>query len=143
MARKRTGQAIHGWLAIDKPVGMTSTAVVTAVRRLTGAAKVGHGGTLDPLATGVLPVALGEGTKTVAFVMDGAKTYRFRVCWGEARSSDDREHACRGDLVDLALDAVVGDEEIPLGVHRDASGRHVDELGPCRPVGRHARPSRE
>ncbi len=91
MARKRTGKPINGWLAIDKPLGMTSTSVVTQVRRLTGAAKVGHGGTLDPLATGILPIALGEGTKTVAYVMDGAKTYRWRVTWGEARSTDDAE----------------------------------------------------
>ncbi len=91
MGRKRSGRPIHGWIAIDKPVGMTSTAVVTMVRRLTGAAKVGHGGTLDPLASGVLPIALGEGTKTVAYVMDGAKTYRWQVRWGEARSTDDRE----------------------------------------------------
>ncbi|OIR09176.1 tRNA pseudouridine synthase B [mine drainage metagenome] len=91
MGRKRTGTPIHGWIAIDKPLGMTSTAVVTRVRRLTGAAKVGHGGTLDPLASGVLPIAMGEATKTVAYVMDGAKTYRWRVTWGEARSSDDAE----------------------------------------------------
>ncbi|MBY0431017.1 MAG: tRNA pseudouridine(55) synthase TruB, partial [Rhodospirillales bacterium] len=72
MARKRSGRPIDGWLAIDKPLGMTSTQVVTTVRRCLGADKVGHGGTLDPLATGVLPIALGEGTKTVAYVMDGA-----------------------------------------------------------------------
>lgn len=91
MSRRRTGKPINGWLAIDKPLGMTSTAVVTQVRRLTGAAKVGHGGTLDPLASGVLPIALGEATKTVAYIMDGAKTYRWRVTWGEARSTDDAE----------------------------------------------------
>ena len=78
-------------MAIDKPLGMSSTAVVGCVRRLTGAAKVGHGGTLDPLATGVLPIALGEATKTISFVMDGAKTYRWQVRWGEARSTDDGE----------------------------------------------------
>ncbi len=91
MARKRTGIAIDGWLAVDKPLGVTSTQVVTEVRRATGAAKVGHGGTLDPLATGVLPIALGEATKTVQYVMDGAKTYRWQVRWGEARSTDDGE----------------------------------------------------
>lgn len=91
MARRRTGKPIHGWIAIDKPLGMSSATVVAAVRRITGAAKVGHGGTLDPLASGVLPIALGEGTKTVAYVMDGAKTYRWQVRWGEARSTDDRE----------------------------------------------------
>jgi len=91
MGRKRTGAAIHGWLAIDKPAGMTSSAVVAKVRRLTLAAKAGHGGTLDPLATGVLPVALGEATKTTSFVMGGRKIYRFTVRWGEARTTDDSE----------------------------------------------------
>ncbi|MDR3440434.1 tRNA pseudouridine(55) synthase TruB [Telmatospirillum sp.] len=91
MGRRKGGKPINGWLAIDKPLGMTSTDVVTRVRRLTEAAKVGHGGTLDPLASGVLPIALGEATKTVAYVMDGAKTYRWQVTWGEARNTDDGE----------------------------------------------------
>jgi tRNA pseudouridine55 synthase len=89
--RKRRGQPIHGWLIIDKPEGITSSQAVSRVRRLTGAAKAGHGGTLDPLATGVLPVALGEATKTVAYVMDGSKSYRFQVRFGEARTTDDAE----------------------------------------------------
>jgi tRNA pseudouridine55 synthase len=87
----RVAPALHGWLTIDKPVGMTSTRAVAIVKRLTGAAKVGHGGTLDPLATGVLPMALGEATKTVAYVMDGAKSYEFRVKWGAATNTDDAE----------------------------------------------------
>jgi tRNA pseudouridine55 synthase len=91
MARKRKGKPINGWLVIDKPAGMTSTAVVGAVRRITGAAKAGHAGTLDPLATGVLPIALGEATKTVPYAMDSAKRYRFTVRWGEARDTDDAE----------------------------------------------------
>jgi tRNA pseudouridine55 synthase len=91
MARKRKGIPIDGWLAIDKPLGIGSTQVVSMVRRLTNAAKVGHGGTLDPLASGILPIALGEATKTVAYVMDGAKTYRFQVRWGEATTTDDKE----------------------------------------------------
>ncbi|PKU23336.1 tRNA pseudouridine(55) synthase TruB [Telmatospirillum siberiense] len=91
MGRRKGGQPINGWIAIDKPLGMTSTAVVTKVRRMTDAAKVGHGGTLDPLASGILPIALGEATKTVAYVMDGAKSYRWQVTWGEARSTDDGE----------------------------------------------------
>lgn len=91
MGRRRKGLAIHGWLNIDKPEGVTSTAVVSRIKRLTQAAKVGHGGTLDPLATGVLPIALGEATKTVSYAMDGEKEYEFQVCWGEARSTDDRE----------------------------------------------------
>jgi tRNA pseudouridine55 synthase len=89
--RRRRGTPIHGWLVIDKPEGLTSAQVVGRVRRITGAAKLGHGGTLDPLATGVLPIALGEATKTVSYVMDGAKTYRFTVRWGEARDTDDIE----------------------------------------------------
>ena len=93
MGRKRRGRAVHGWMVIDKPAGMTSAAVVGKARRLTGAAKVGHGGTLDPLATGILPLAFGEATKTVAWAMDGAKEYRFTVRWGEARATDDAEGA--------------------------------------------------
>ena len=91
MGRKRRGRPIHGWIVIDKPVGMTSAAVVGAVRRITGAAKVGHGGTLDPQATGVLPIALGEATKTVGWVMEGIKVYRFTVRWGEATTTDDAD----------------------------------------------------
>ena len=91
MGRKRKGVAIDGWLAIDKPVGMGSTPVVAAVRRHLNAAKVGHGGTLDPLASGILPIALGEATKTVQWVMDGAKTYRCTVRFGQARTTDDLE----------------------------------------------------
>ncbi len=93
MGRKRGSTPLHGWLAIDKPLGMSSAAVVAKVLRATDAGKAGHGGTLDPLATGVLPIALGEATKTVAFVMDGAKTYRFKVRWGAERSTDDAEGA--------------------------------------------------
>ena len=91
MGRRKGGIAIDGWLAIDKPLGLTSTQVVAAVRRATDAAKVGHGGTLDPLASGVLPIALGEATKTVQYVMDGAKTYRWQVRWGQQSSTDDGE----------------------------------------------------
>jgi tRNA pseudouridine55 synthase len=92
MARARgKGRPIHGWLALDKPEGMTSTEAVARVRRITGAAKAGHGGTLDPLATGVLPIALGEATKTVPYIVDGRKHYRFTARLGEARSTDDRE----------------------------------------------------
>ncbi len=91
MGRRRKGTPIHGWLAIDKPAGMTSAHAVAVVRRLTGAAKVGHGGTLDPLATGVLPIALGEATKTVSYTMAHAKLYRFTVRFGEARATDDAE----------------------------------------------------
>ena len=91
MARRRKGQKVDGWVVLDKPVGITSTAAVAAVKRLFDAQKAGHGGTLDPLATGILPIALGEATKTVPFVMDGEKSYRFTLAFGEARSTDDAE----------------------------------------------------
>jgi tRNA pseudouridine55 synthase len=93
MARKRRGRPVHGWVAVDKPVGPTSTQVVGRVRRVFGAQKVGHGGTLDPMASGLLPIALGEATKTVSYVMDAEKTYRFTVRWGQATDSDDAEGA--------------------------------------------------
>ena len=79
MARKPKGRDVSGWLCIDKAVGQTSTACVASVKRLFGAQKVGHAGTLDPLASGALPIALGEATKTVPFVQDGAKQYRFTI----------------------------------------------------------------
>jgi len=91
MARRKKGRAIHGWLVLDKPAGMTSTQAVGAVRRLFDARKAGHAGTLDPLATGVLPIALGEATKTVPYAVDGAKHYRFTVRWGIATNTDDAE----------------------------------------------------
>ena len=91
MARKRRGRPIHGWIAVDKDIGLTSTQVVGRIRRIFDAQKAGHAGTLDPLATGVLPIALGEATKTVPYVMDGAKAYRFTACFGEARDTDDLE----------------------------------------------------
>ena len=96
MAKRNRGRPISGWLNLDKPASMTSTQAVGAVRRLLDAQKVGHGGTLDPLATGVLPIALGEATKTVAYVMDGAKTYRFTLRFGEARATDDAEGSVTG-----------------------------------------------
>lgn len=91
--RKKKGLKLDGWLIIDKPPGLTSAHVVAKVKRMTQAAKIGHAGTLDPLATGILPLALGEATKTVSYAMDGAKTYRFTVRWGEGRDSDDSEGA--------------------------------------------------
>ncbi len=91
MARKRKGVRLDGWLAIDKPLGLTSTQVVGKCRWLTKAQKVGHGGTLDPLASGVLPIAFGEATKTIPFIMDARKGYEFTVTFGEARSTDDAE----------------------------------------------------
>jgi tRNA pseudouridine55 synthase len=91
MARQRKGTPVHGWLILDKPQGMNSTKAVARVKRLYDAAKAGHAGTLDPLATGVLPVALGEATKTVPFVFDGSKAYRFTVRFGAETDTDDAE----------------------------------------------------
>ncbi len=93
MTASKAVPSIHGWLVIDKPLGVSSAAVVGKVRRSASGAKTGHAGTLDPLATGVLPVALGEATKTMAFAMDGRKRYRFAVRFGEQRDTDDGEGA--------------------------------------------------
>ncbi len=89
--RKKKGRAISGWVVLDKPAGMGSTDAVSRIKWLFGAQKAGHAGTLDPLASGMLPIALGDATKTVPYVMDGAKIYRFTVTWGEERSTDDLE----------------------------------------------------
>ncbi|MGA7041419.1 MAG: tRNA pseudouridine(55) synthase TruB, partial [Pseudolabrys sp.] len=83
--KRRDKHDVHGWVILDKPVGMTSTHAVSVVKRLFKAKRAGHAGTLDPLASGALPIALGEATKTVPFVMDGRKLYRFTVRWGEER----------------------------------------------------------
>lgn len=88
---KKKGRPISGWLVFDKPVGMGSTEAVSKIKWLFQAEKAGHAGTLDPLASGMLPIALGEATKTVPYVMDGAKIYRFTIAWGEERSTDDLE----------------------------------------------------
>jgi tRNA pseudouridine55 synthase len=89
--RRKRGRPLDGWLIIDKPPLMTSTDVVNRVRRGFDAQKAGHGGTLDPLATGVLPVAFGAATKTVPYIMDGTKLYRFSLRFGEARDTDDAD----------------------------------------------------
>ncbi len=91
MARRKKGNPVHGWVVLDKPLGMTSTQAVGAVRRLFDAQKAGHAGTLDPLATGILPIALGEATKTVPFAVDGEKAYRFTVRFGIETDTDDAE----------------------------------------------------
>src|ERR1700751_4011573 len=92
-AGKRNG--IHGWLVLDKPEGMTSTHAVSRLKRLFNAKKAGHAGTLDPIATGILPVAFGEATKTVPYVQDGEKSYRFTVRWGIETNTGD----CEGEAV--------------------------------------------
>jgi tRNA pseudouridine55 synthase len=88
---RREKHDVHGWVVLDKPVGMTSTHAVAVVKRLFTAKRAGHAGTLDPLASGCLPIALGDATKTVPFVMDGRKAYSFTVRWGEERDTDDAE----------------------------------------------------
>ena len=88
---RRDKRDVHGWVVLDKPIGMTSTHAVAVVKRLFQAKRAGHAGTLDPLASGGLPIAMGEATKTVPFVMDGRKRYRFTVTWGEERDTDDTE----------------------------------------------------
>jgi tRNA pseudouridine55 synthase len=89
--QKKHRNEVHGWLVLDKPVGMTSTHAVALAKRLFNAKKAGHAGTLDPLASGLLPIAFGEATKTVPFVMDGEKAYRFTVRWGIETDSDDAD----------------------------------------------------
>jgi tRNA pseudouridine55 synthase len=88
---KQPRNQLHGWIILDKPLGISSTQALGKVRWLLNADKAGHGGTLDPLASGVLPLAFGEATKTVAWAMDGRKTYRFKVRWGHETSTDDLE----------------------------------------------------
>ncbi len=115
--RKPRGLPLDGWLIVDKPAGLTSTDVVNRVRRWFDAQKAGHGGTLDPLATGLLPVAFGAATKTVPYVMDGTKVYRFTLRFGEARDTDDAQGAvtATGDArptdaaIRAALPAFLGD----------------------------------
>jgi tRNA pseudouridine55 synthase len=122
MARRRKGDAVSGWICLDKPLDLTSTQAVGRVRRAFNAQKAGHAGTLDPLATGILPIALGEATKTVPFLMDAGKTYRFTIEWGRTTASFDREGATtassdvRPSLAEVAaaLPAFVGEiEQIP------------------------------
>jgi tRNA pseudouridine55 synthase len=117
MARRKKGDAVHGWVIVDKPSGLTSTDVVTRVRRTLNAQKAGHAGTLDPIATGILAVALGEATKTIPYVVDADKTYRFTARWGEARDTDDREgnvtatseHRPTPDEIVAALPGFIGE----------------------------------
>ena len=96
--KRRKGNPVHGWVVLDKPYNIGSTPMVGKVRWLFSAAKAGHAGTLDPLATGSLPIALGEATKTVPFMMDAAKSYMFEITWGETRSTQDAE----GEITDVS-----------------------------------------
>jgi tRNA pseudouridine55 synthase len=119
MARKKRGDVVNGWVCLDKPFEMGSTEAVSKIRRLFNAQKAGHAGTLDPLASGILPIALGEATKTVPFMMDAQKVYRFTINWGISTDSLDREGEiiARSDVrpsveaVKAALPSFVGDIE--------------------------------
>ncbi len=120
--RRKKGRPVSGWLILDKPFDLGSTQAVGKVKWLFQAQKAGHAGTLDPLATGVLPIALGEATKTVPFIMDAEKTYRFTAKWGASTTTDDGEgkviaqsdHRPSRDEVDAALDRFIGEiEQIP------------------------------
>src|SRR5688572_1297563 len=91
MARRKKGDDVSGWIVLDKPDDMTSTHAVSAVRRIFNAQKAGHSGTLDPLASGVLPIALGEATKTVPWLMEAQKVYVFSIKWGVSTETQDRE----------------------------------------------------
>ncbi|MEQ8605092.1 MAG: tRNA pseudouridine(55) synthase TruB [Marivibrio sp.] len=122
MGRRKKGKPIDGWLVLDKPAGLGSTDAVSRARRLFDARKAGHGGTLDPFATGLLPIAFGEATKTVQYVMDGEKTYRFTVRFGETTDTLDPEGAVteRSDLlpdaaaIEAALPAFIGEiQQVP------------------------------
>ena len=122
MGRKRKGEAVSGWIVLDKPADLGSTQAVSRVRRAFNAQKAGHAGTLDPLATGILPIALGEATKTVPYLVEADKTYRFTIQWGISTASQDREGAIteRSDVrpsleaAAAALTAFVGEiDQIP------------------------------
>lgn len=106
MPRTRKGQKITGWINLDKPVGLTSTQALGRVRRLMDAQKAGHAGTLDPLASGILPIALGEATKFISYIQDGLKAYDFTVKWGEQRSTDDSE----GDIIATSPNRPIADQ---------------------------------
>jgi len=109
MARRKKGDKVDGWICLDKPEGMTSTQALGKVRWLLNAQKAGHGGTLDPLATGILPIALGEATKTIPYCQDHLKTYSFAIVWGEERSTDDAEgEVTATSTVRPAEDAILG-----------------------------------
>ena len=114
MGRKRKGRDLSGWLVVDKPAGMTSTAVVNKVRWALQAQKAGHAGTLDPEATGVLAVALGEATKTVPYITDALKCYRFMVRLGQATSTDDTEGTVIAESAARPTDAEIATALAPF-----------------------------
>ena len=122
MARRRKGSSVNGWLILDKPLGVTSNRALTIAKRHFDARKAGHSGTLDPLATGVLPIAFGEATKTVPFVFDGLKSYQFTVAWGVETNTHDTEGVMEHEssnrptkeAIDASLSDFIGEiEQIP------------------------------
>ncbi|OYX15586.1 MAG: tRNA pseudouridine(55) synthase TruB [Brevundimonas diminuta] len=146
MARRKKGDLVNGWVCLDKPYEMGSTEAVTKIRRLFNAQKAGHAGTLDPLASGILPIALGEATKTVPFMMEAQKVYRFTIHWGISTDSIDREGEiiARSDVrpsveaVTAALPSFVGeivrslarDLAIMLGAEGHVSDLRRERVGP-------------
>ena len=157
MNQRRSNRAeVNGWLVLDKPVGMTSTHAVSRLKRVFNAKKAGHAGTLDPLASGILPVAFGEATKTVPFVQDGEKAYRFTARWGVETDSDDSDgkvtrtsaHRPSPDDIAAALPRFLGEimqqppafSAIKIGgeraYDRARDGEHVEIA--ARPVTIHA-----
>ena len=151
--RKKRGRPLNGWLIIDKPPGLTSTDVVNKVRRGFDAQKAGHGGTLDPLATGVLPIAFGHATKTVPYVMDGTKVYRFTLRLGDSRDTDDADGKVTAtsevrpsdEQLRAALPALIGDiMQVPpvYSAIKVAGERAYDMAREGRPPDLPARPAR-
>jgi tRNA pseudouridine55 synthase len=152
MPRTR-GRPLDGWLLLDKPAGITSTDAVNRVRRAFDARKAGHGGTLDPLATGLLPIAFGAATKTVPYVMDGTKLYRFTLRLGEARDTDDADGAVTAEsphrptdaALRAALPALTGDiQQVPpaYSAVKVAGERAYDMAREGRPPALPPRPAR-
>jgi tRNA pseudouridine55 synthase len=151
--RRKRGRPLDGWLIIDKPAGLTSTDVVNRVRKWFDAQKAGHGGTLDPLATGLLPIAFGAATKTVPYVMDGTKLYRFTLRLGEARDTDDADGQVvatssvrpSDDALRAALAAFTGNiMQVPpaFSAIKVAGERAYDMARDGRPPTLEARPAR-
>ena len=120
---RRKGQNISGWVNLDKPAGLTSTQAIGKVRRILDARKAGHAGTLDPLATGILPIALGEATKTIPYVQDALKTYSFTITWGENTNTNDNE----GDVTD-ASDIRPSEQEIESALSKYTG--HIEQVPP-------------
>ena len=123
MGRRKKGEKINGWINLDKPIGLTSTQAMAKVRKALNAQKAGHAGTLDPLATGILPIALGEATKTIPFAQDRLKTYEFTVTWGQQRDTDDSE----GDVI--ATSDIRPSEEQIITLLPDFTG-HIEQTPP-------------